>query len=73
MRAHPLAGGVFFEQARPPECFGCMLRDESIAGWKTKVEQKQVIGQAEIFPVLVSKLTWAERLENKRVLFVPRG
>ena len=37
--------------------------------WKSKLEQKQVIGQAEIFPVLVAKLTWGEKLKGRRVIF----
>lgn len=33
------------------------------------MDQKQVIGQAEIFPVLVAKLTWASELARRRVIF----
>ena len=40
-----------------------------IREWATKVDQTQVIGQAEIFPVLVARLTWGPRLASKRVLY----
>ena len=33
------------------------------------MDQSQVIGQAEPFPVLLSKLTWARRLRDRRVIF----
>eukprot|EP00973_Karenia_brevis_P008598 1163890-Karenia_brevis.AAC.1 len=31
--------------------------------------RKQVIGQAELWPVLISKSTWANRLRGRRVLY----
>ena len=31
--------------------------------------QKQVIGQAEIFPVLVARLTWKSRIAGRRVYY----
>lgn len=63
-------GGVLFVSGQVPEVFGCNLRDEDTAEWKTNVDQRQVIGQAEIFPVLVATLTWAKKLAGKRVIFV---
>lgn len=62
-------GGVLFVPGQRPQAFGCELSDADVAKWKSKATQKQVIGQAEIFPVLVAKLTWAEELKNKRVIF----
>ena len=41
----------------------------SIEGWKTRDGQTQVIGQAEVFPVLVARLTWAKHLVNRRVIY----
>ena len=51
------------------ECFGAVVHQSLIDTWKTKVDQTQVIGQAEIFPVLVAKLTWQKRLANRKVLY----
>lgn len=61
-------GGVVFVPGRAPETFGCVLREEDITDWRSKVDQKQVIGQAEIFPILVAKLTWAEYFKGGRVI-----
>ena len=33
------------------------------------MDQKQVIGQAELFPLLVARLTWSERLRGRSVIF----
>ncbi len=42
---------------------------QSVVGeGKTTADVLQVIGQAEIFPILVAKLTWAEGLKGKRLL-----
>ena len=62
-------GGVLFLPGCVPEVFGCTLRESDIDDWRSKADQKQVIGQAEIFPVLVAKLTWAEKLAGRRVIF----
>lgn len=62
-------GGMFFEHGSRPQAFGAMLSDEVVQKWASKVGQKQVIGQAEIFPVLVARLTWSRRLQGRRVLY----
>ena len=62
-------GGVLFLPGCVPEVFGCTLREADIDEWRSKTDQKQVIGQAEIFPVLVAKLTWAEKLAGRRVIY----
>jgi len=62
-------GGVVFVPGRAPETFGCVLRERDISDWRSKNDQKQVIGQAEIFPILVAKLTWAEYFRGKRVIY----
>lgn len=51
------------------ECFGAWVDDATVAAWTTRIEQTQVIGQAEIFPVLVARLTWAARLYGRRVIY----
>ena len=62
-------GGVLIAPGMQPEAFGCVLRETDLEAWKTKSDQRQVIGQAEIFPVLVAKLTWSKYLEGRRVIF----
>jgi len=62
-------GGVLFLPGSVPEVFGCTLREVDIEDWRSKADQKQVIGQAEIFPVLIAKLTWAKELAGRRVIF----
>ena len=62
-------GGVMFVPGQAPRAFGCEMQDSDIEAWKSKSTQAQVIGQAEIFPVLVAKLTWAEQLRGRRVIF----
>ena len=61
-------GGVLFDGA-VVEYFGAIVTEETVASWKSTTEQLQVIGQAELFPVLLAKLTWAERLEGRRVIY----
>ena len=51
------------------ECFGMRVADAQVDAWKTRMGQKQVIGQAELFPVLISKRTWASKLRNRRALY----
>ena len=36
---------------------------------ETKLTQTQVFGQAELFPLLVARLTWEKRLQGKRVIY----
>ena len=60
---------MLFVDGQAPEIFGCVLAHEDIEEWKVKVDQRQVIGQSEILPVLVAKLTWSEKLKDRRVLF----
>lgn len=62
-------GGVIFVPVCALETFGCVLREEDISEWRSKRDQKQVIGQAEIFPILVAKLTWAEYLKGRLAIF----
>ena len=50
------------------ECFGFQVSQEQVDSWKTRLHQSQVIGQAELYPVLVAKKTWAAKLRNQRVI-----
>jgi len=51
------------------ECFGAVVSEASANQWRSSAVQEQVIGQAELAPVLVARLTWAERLRNRKVLY----
>ena len=51
------------------EAFGCELNASLIDSWKTRLHQKQVIGQAELFPVWIAKLTWKNYLKDRRAIF----
>ena len=62
-------GAVIFEGDRAPEYFGHLVPDRVWQHWKRKSDQSQVIGQAEIAPVLIAKLTWADRVRGRRVIF----
>jgi len=61
-------GGVLFD-GDEVECFGAVVSSETVKAWKSKAGQMQVIGQAELFPALVARLTWSERLEGRRVIY----
>ena len=62
-------GAIMFDPLAQAECFGAKLSERTISEWRTRLGQDQVIGQAELFPLLVSRLTWASRLRNRRVLY----
>ena len=62
-------GGVMYIPGEAPQCFGAKLSEATTSPWKTKLEQTQVIGQAEIFPLLVARLTWSKQLTGRRVIY----
>lgn len=62
-------GTVLFDSDGTVECFGAIVAQTTVDSWKTKADQKQVIGQAELVPLLIARLTWAERIRSKRVLY----
>ena len=51
------------------ECFGAVLAESTISAWRTRRDQTQVIGQAELYPTLVARLTWSERMANRKVIY----
>ena len=62
-------GAVLFDDDfGPPEHFGYRVPERVWNGWKSKASQLQVIGQAEIAPVIIAKLTWADRIRNRKVI-----
>ena len=45
------------------------MHESLVDAWKTKEDQAQVIGQAELFPALVARWVWQGKLRNRRVMF----
>ena len=62
-------GGVLVRPDGSTECFGFVVPEQVTDSWKTKDGQSQVIGQAELFPVLVARWTWQEEIAGKRVIY----
>ena len=62
-------GGIMFTREGRVEAFGAVLNKKIVEGFKVREEQSQVIGQAELLPVLVAKETWKETLRGRRALF----
>ena len=62
------AGGVLIDGS-VIQCFGFKTSDSRVDMWKTKLNQTHVIGQAELFPVLIAKSTWAGMLVGKRAIY----
>ena len=62
-------GAVMIRAGARPQAFGATLTREAIESLKTRVEQKQVIGQAEILPAMVAKEVWGSFLVNKRAIY----
>ena len=46
-----------------------MVPDVVVESWKRSALQRQTIGQAELFPAAVARLTWASKLAGRRVIF----
>ena len=61
-------GGVLFDGSTV-EAFGASIDEGTLRAWKSRLDQEQVIGQAELFPAVVARLTWSNRLEGRRVVF----
>ena len=61
-------GAVLFRNGFKPETFGVKVDDEIIQHWRDGGDKLQVIGQAELFPVLLAKAVWGRQLEGKRVI-----
>ena len=51
------------------EMFGAVVPRELEEQWRSRSGQAQVIGQAELFPLLVARLTWKEQMRGQRVVF----
>ena len=63
-------GGVIFSGAmRNPEYFSCVVPTELVELWKEGGLRQQVIGQAELLPIVLARLIWAQYLKGQPVLF----
>ena len=63
-------GAVLFDPfSNRLQCFGARVSQGIIETWKSKADQEQVIGQAELFPLLVARLTWSDIIAGRRVLY----
>jgi hypothetical protein len=62
-------GGIMFCPGFKPLAFGAILDTDTVDSWKTSVDQTQVIGQAELCPLIVARYTWAEYLRGRRVIY----
>jgi hypothetical protein len=62
-------GGVIFDGDSAPELFGARIAEKTVKSWCTKLDQTQVIGQAELFPLLIARHTWAKKLRDRRVIY----
>jgi hypothetical protein len=62
-------GAVLIDPLGANEYFGATVGGATVDSWKTKLHQSQVIGQAELFPLWVARLTWADRIRGRRVIF----
>ena len=51
------------------QCFEAGISPDTLNTWKSKKDQTQVIGQAELFPPLVARLTWRKILAGRRCVF----
>ena len=49
--------------------FGAVIPSNVADQWKLRSQQSQIIGQAELYLLLVARLTWAHRLRGQRVVF----
>ena len=61
-------GAILFDpEKKDAQMFGFKVDDDTVAQWKA-TGIKQVIGQAEILPVLVSKVTWKAKFANRKCI-----
>ena len=45
------------------------MPQDVVESWASKADQLQFIGQAEIYPALVARITWKERLRGRHAIF----
>ena len=62
-------GGVMIRVGEQPQAFGARLTAKAAQRLATKTGQTQVIGQAELLPILVAKTIWEKHIRNKKVIY----
>ena len=62
-------GGYALFLCGASDMFGAVIPSSLAAQWKSRTQQSQIIGQAELYRLLVARLTWASRLKGQRVMF----
>ena len=62
-------GGVMMDGERV-EYFGAVMGKFVVESWRSRMDQQQVIGQAELYPVLVARWTWRKELSGRKVIFM---
>ncbi|CAE7252934.1 SLC24A2 [Symbiodinium sp. CCMP2592] len=62
-------GGVLIVRGRHPQVrtFGCKVNDDLVSKWSS--EKRHLIGQTELFAVVLARSLWSQYLANKRTLF----
>lgn len=61
-------GGVMLRHGHKPEVFGCKVPTELLQRWHAAGKQ-HLIGQIELYGVLLAKHTWSRELSNRRSFF----
>ena len=61
-------GGIMLRADRKPEVFGCKVPAELLRKWHEAGKQ-HLIGQIELYGVLVAKFLWRQQLSNMRSFF----
>ena len=51
------------------EMFGAVVPQDLAEQWKSRTQQAQSIGQAELYPLLVARRAWASRLRGQGAVF----
>ena len=62
-------GGILYVPGERIQAFGAMLSRKAVMCLASKEHQEQVIGQAEILPVLIAKSIWGDKLRNRKVIY----
>ena len=62
-------GGFALFPCGATEMFGAVVPQELADQWRSRTHQSQVIGQAELYPLLAARLTWANRIRGQRAVF----
>jgi hypothetical protein len=61
--------GAVLIDADGVECFGVRVPFAVYSSWCKTEGQTQVIGQAELYPLLLARLTWAGRIAGRRIIW----